>query len=158
MISIIAAMTKERVIGKNNSLPWNIPEDLQNFRKLTSGKTVIMGRKTFESIPKKFRPLPNRRNIVISMNMQPQQGIDVCNSVHEAIEKAKSYEEEAFIIGGSSIYEQTLPFAERMYLSLVKHNYEGDSYFPNFNKEEWSIESKKKFQDFELVTYVRKRK
>lgn len=149
-------MTKDRVIGRNNSLPWNIPEDMQNFKNLTSGKTVIMGRKTFESIPEKFRPLPNRHNIIVSRNMSLQPGIDVCKSVHEAIEKAKSYGKETFIIGGSSIYEQTLPLADKMYLSLVKKKYEGDSYFPNFNKDGWIVESRKDFQEFELLTYVRK--
>ncbi|SRR3989338_5701694 len=154
-ITIIAAMTKEMIIGKDNSLPWSIPEDLQNFKKLTSGKTVIMGRKTFESIPQKFRPLPNRHNIVISRNMPLQEGVDVCASVQEALEKAKSYGQEAFIIGGSSIYEQTLPLADKMHLSLVKKSYQGDSYFPNFNKQEWKIIEKKDFQEFELVTYIR---
>ena len=155
-ITIIAAMTKERIIGRNNSLPWNIPEDMQNFKRLTSGKTVIMGRKTFESIPAKFRPLPNRHNIVISSNMPPQEGVEVCSSVQEALEKAKSYGKEAFIIGGSSIYQQTLPIATKMYLSLVKKDYQGDSYFPNFNKQEWIVKERQDFQEFELITYVRK--
>lgn len=158
MVTVIAAMTNERVIGKDNSLPWRIPEDMQNFKKLTSGKTVIMGRKTFESIPEKFRPLPNRHNVVISSNMPSQEGVDICASIPEALEKAKSYGKEVFIIGGASLYEQTLPLADRMHLSLVKNNYEGDSYFPKFNKDEWVVESKKDFQDFELVTYVKKHK
>lgn len=149
-------MTKEGVIGKDNSLPWKIPEDLQNFKNVTSGKTVIMGRKTFESIPEKYRPLPNRHNIIISRSMSSQEGIDVCRSVKEALEKAESYGKEVFIIGGSSIYEQTLPSADKMYLSFVKKDYQGDTYFPKFNKEEWTVENKKEFQEFELVTYIRK--
>ena len=149
-------MTKDRVIGRNNSLPWNIPEDMQNFKQLTTGNTVIMGRKTFESIPENFRPLPNRHNIIISRNMDAQEGIDVCKNVPKALEKAKSYGKEIFVIGGSSIYEQTLPLADKMYLSLVKKDYEGDTYFPNFNKDEWIIEDRKDFTEFEMVTYVRK--
>ena len=156
MVSIIVGMTKDRVIGKDNSLPWHIPEDLKNFKELTTENAVIMGRKTWESIPEKFRPLPNRNNIVISRNMNSLEGIDVCSSVEEALEKAKSYDKEIFIIGGSSIYEQFLPLTDKMYISYLKEEYAGDTYFPNFNKEDWEIIERKDFAEFEFIVYERK--
>ena len=155
MIAIIVGMTKNRVIGKNNSLPWHIPEDLKNFKEITINNTIIMGRKTWESIPEKFRPLPNRNNIVISRNLSVA-GIDICPSVEEALEKAKSYQKEIFIIGGTSIYEQFLHLANKMYISYLKKEYSGDTYFPNFNKENWKIIERKDFAEFELVIYQKK--
>ena len=153
MISIIAAMTKKRVIGIKHKLPWNIPEELKNFKRLTSGNTVIMGRKTFESIG---RPLPNRNNIVVSRSMQASEGITVCGDLNEAVEKGKSFGKEIFIIGGASIYEQAIEFADKMYLSFVKKDVEGDAYFPEFNQDEWSVEKKEEHPEFELVVFVRK--
>ncbi|MBT5342199.1 dihydrofolate reductase [Candidatus Woesearchaeota archaeon] len=156
MINIIVGMTKNRVIGKDNSLPWHLPEDLKNFKALTENNTVIMGRKTWESIPEKFKPLPNRNNIVISKNMLPIDNVDVCKSIEEALEKAKSYQKEIFIIGGSSIYEQFLPITDKMYISYLKNDYAGDTYFPNFNKENWEIIERKDFTEFEFVIFQRK--
>ena len=146
-------MTKSRVIGKDNQLPWNISEDLQNFKKLTLEKTVLMGRKTFDSIG---RPLPKRNNLVLSRSMPSQEGIIVCSSIEQSIEKAKQYNQDLFIIGGSTIYQQFLPYANKMYLSYIKQEYEGDTYFPEFNKEDWEIESTQDFQEFEFVVYRRK--
>ena len=147
---IIAAMTQNRVIGKDNSLPWNLPQDLQNFKKLTSGNTIVMGRKTFDSIG---RALPNRNNIVISRSSLSIEGVDVCNSVASAIDKARSYGKDIFIIGGATIYEQILPLADKMILSFVKEDYQGDTFFPKFNKEDWIVENKEDFEKFEVVTY-----
>ena len=151
---MIAGMTKSRIIGKNNQLPWNIPEDLQNFKRLTSGKTVLMGRKTFDSIG---RPLPNRNNIVLSRSMSPQEKVIVCRTIEESILQAKQFDQDLFVIGGSTIYQQFLPIANKMYLSYIKQEYEGDSYFPNFNKEDWGIEMKQDFSEFEFVIYRRKK-
>ncbi len=153
MMSIIVAMDKNRVIGKNNRIPWHISEEVKNFKKLTTGNTVIMGRKTFESIGK---PLPKRNNIVISSSMQQTQGIDVCKTIEEGIMKAKSYGKDIFIIGGGTVYEQTLSLADKMYISYVKGEYDGDAFFPEFDEKEWHIEKKEEFPDFELVIYVRK--
>ncbi len=153
MITIIAAMTASRVIGKDNKLPWNLKEDLQNFKRLTSGNTVIMGRKTFESIG---RPLPNRNNIVVSQSMNPMQGIDVCRDVDEALQKAASYGKEIFIIGGAAIYAATLPYADRMILSHVKKEYAGDTYFPAFNEEGWNLKKLQEYAEFDVVEYRRK--
>lgn len=152
MISIIAAMTKNRVIGRNNRLPWHLSDDLKNFKKLTVGNTVIMGRKTFESIGK---PLPDRNNIVISSSMPPAENIIVAKTIEEALQKAESFNREIFIIGGASVYVQSLPFADRLYLSFIKKDYDGDAYFPEFNMKEWKIENKKDFPDFELVIFAR---
>jgi dihydrofolate reductase len=153
MINIIAAMGKNRVIGKNNKLPWHISDDLKNFKKLTSNNVVIMGRKTFESIGK---PLPNRVNIVISSSMPQTEGIIVCNDVPSALEKARSYNKEIFIIGGATIYQQTIPWADRMYLSYVKGDYDGDAFFPQYDESKWKIDHKEQFTDFELIVYVKK--
>jgi len=153
MINIIAAMAKNRVIGCDNKLPWHIHEDLQNFKRLTSGNVVIMGRKTFESIGK---ALPNRVNIVISSSMPQKEGIIVCKTVEEALQKAESYDKEIFIIGGATVYQQTIPLADRMYLSYVKGDYHGDAFFPEFDESKWKIAEKTDFPEFELVVYVKK--
>lgn len=153
MINIIAAMSKNRVIGKDNKLPWHIHDDMKNFKKLTSGNVVIMGRKTFESIGK---PLPNRVNIVISSSMPETEGIIVCHDIPSALEKARSYNKEIFIIGGATIYQQTIPWADRLYLSYVKGDYDGDAFFPQYDESLWRVEKREDFPDFELVTYVKK--
>ena len=153
MINIIVAMDKNRVIGKNNQLPWHISDELKNFKKFTTGNTILMGRKTFESIG---RPLPNRNNVVISTSLQPTEGIDVCKNIEEGITKAKSYEKDIFIIGGAQIYKQMLPLVEKMYISYIKKEYDGDVFFPEFDENEWQIESRQDFPEFELVIYVRK--
>ena len=152
-IIIIAGMTKSRVIGKNNQLPWNIPEDLQNFKKHTLNKTILMGRKTYESIG---RPLPKRNNVILSRTMPPQEGIHVVNNIPAAINLSKELNQDLFIIGGSTIYKQVLPYANKMYLSYIKQEYEGDTYFPEFNQEDWEIESTEKFIEFEFKIYRRK--
>ncbi len=154
MIAIIVGLTKQKVIGKNNDLPWRISEDLKNFKKHTNDCTVIMGRKTYESIG---RPLPNRNNIVISRSMLETEGIDVCSSVEEAIEKAKEYGKDTFVIGGSTIYKQFLPVVDKLYMSWIKEDYEGDTYFPEFNLDEWEPEHKEDFDDFEFIIYKRKK-
>ncbi|MDD9953136.1 MAG: dihydrofolate reductase [Candidatus Woesearchaeota archaeon] len=151
MIALIAAMTTDRVIGHQNTLPWHIPEDLKHFKETTRGKTVVMGRKTYESLGK---PLPNRHNIVISTTLNAD--VDVCTSVDAAIAKAQTYDEDIFIIGGATIYEQTLDLVDKMYISYVKGEYEGDSYFPEFDEANWEIEEKKEYDKFDLVVYRRK--
>ena len=151
---IIAAMTSgKRVIGKDGKLPWDIPEDLKNFRRLTANSTVIMGRKTFESIG---RPLPKRDNIVVSSKMEQQEGVVVCKSVEEAVETAKGFGRETFVIGGSGIYKAFLPVADKMYLSFVKKEYDGDVCFPEFDESEWNIESEEDFGEFVFRVFVRK--
>lgn len=134
VISIIAAMGKNRIIGKNNSLPWKLTEDMKRFKELTAGKPVIMGRKTFESIG---RHLPNRLNIVVTHDRNYKaEGCIVANSAEEAL-KAAEGNEEIMVIGGAQIYKEFLPIANKMYLTLINENFEGDAYFPDYNKNEW---------------------
>lgn len=131
-ISIIAAVSKNNVIGKAKKLPWHLPADLKHFKEITSGHTVIMGRKTFESIG---RPLPNRRNIVVTRNTNLKaDGIEVVHSIEQANELTKN-EDEIFIIGGAEIYNQSLPSAEKIYLTRVNIDVEGDAYFPELGNE-----------------------
>ena len=134
MISIIAAVADNGVIGKDNQLIWHISEDLKFFKHRTSGHAVIMGRKTFESIGK---ALPNRRNIVISRS--PQQatipGVEWAESFEKALEMTS--QEEAFVIGGGEIYRLALPYADRLILTEVHHNFEGDTLFPPWDKSCW---------------------
>lgn len=154
-IILIAAMTKRRVIGKNNTLPWNIPEELQHFRTQTLDSTVIMGRKTYDSIG---RLMPKRNNIIVSRSPLTIPGADVCSSLPEAIKKAKTYNKTIFIIGGAQIFKEALDnkLADKMYISYIKHDYDGDTYFPEFDETEWAIEKKEDHKEFEFVVYERK--
>jgi dihydrofolate reductase len=129
---VVAISTQTRAIGKNNDLLWHIPDDLQHFKKVTLGHPIIMGRKTFDSIG---RVLPDRTNIVITRNeVWSHEGVTVCHSLEEALATAGKLDtEEIVVIGGSHIFEQALPFADRMYLTLVDDAKEGDVYFPAFD-------------------------
>lgn len=137
-ISMIAAMSENRVIGSGNDIPWRIPGEQKRFRSLTTGKALIMGRKTYESIGK---ALPNRRNIVISHNNSySAAGCEVVHSLEEALELLKT-ESEVFIGGGEAIYRAALPYAHRIYLTTVHLQLSGDTYFPELGSEFHSIES-----------------
>lgn len=136
MIKMIAAVSKNHQIGKDNELPWHISEDLKYFRKITSGQAVLMGRKTFESIG---RPLPNRRNIVLTRNAtfnseDNAKGIEVVHTLEEALALCKTLE-QVFIIGGGQIYSAFLPYADELYLTLVDKEIDGDTDFPSFEKD-----------------------
>jgi len=136
-ISIIAAYGRNREIGLKNELLWHISEDLKRFKRITSGHAVIMGRLTFDSIGKKA--LPNRRNIVLSKGSKDEtSGVEYARSIPEAIAMVGG-EEEVFILGGGKIYEQFLPYTDKMYLTEVHESYTGDSFFPNFDPEEWDV-------------------
>jgi dihydrofolate reductase len=151
-IKIITAMTKRGVIGKGNQLPWNIPDELKNFRQLTQGHTVIMGSKTFESIGK---PLPNRHNIVLSQEPQMIESVDVCTSVEQALKVAQSYGKDIFVIGGAYTYAQFLDTTDMLYISYIKHDYEGDVYFPAVDWKQWSAAERKDYSEFEFIVYQR---
>lgn len=139
IISLIAALTENRVIGKNNDLPWHLPDDMKYFMKTTSGHHVIMGRKNYESIPEKFRPLPNRTNIVVTRQKNYRaENCQVVNSLEEALQIAQTAnQQEVFIIGGAEIYRQGFPKATRLYLTEIDGVVEGDTYFPEFDKINW---------------------
>lgn len=159
MFSIIACISKvHRAIGYKNRLLYAIPSDMTRFRMLTTGHTIIMGRKTFESLPN--GALPNRRNIVISKTREQITGCEVCSSLEEAI-GSKETSDECFIIGGASIYEQALPFADKLYLTIVEKEPEhADTFFPEINPAEWEMTEKEMRNEnglpFTFLTLYRK--
>lgn len=158
MVSLIVGMTKDRVIGNKGTLPWHIPDDLKNFKGITEGNVVIMGRKTWDSLPTKFKPLPNRINLVVSSSLENRSGIIVCRSLEEALQKARGFKKEICIIGGATIYQQALPLVQKMYISIIKKEVAGDTFFPNFNKEEWKVAEEKEFPEFMFAIYERKQR
>jgi dihydrofolate reductase len=134
ILSIITAMDRNQLIGSNNQLPWHLPADFAHFRAMTMGKPVLMGRKTFESIGK---PLPGRTNIVLSRNPDIQfEGVNCVGDVKDAIALVPDAE-EMMVIGGSAIYQMLLPQVERMYLTYVDAEFEGDAWFPDFDISQW---------------------
>ncbi len=144
IVSAIAAMSKNRVIGKENRLPWHLPQDLKHFKEITLGHTVIMGRKTFQSIG---RALPGRRNVVISRQKDFNgPGIQVFDSISEALKSCEG-EDEAFIIGGEEIYRLAMPFLDRLYLTVIDQMIEGDAYFPEFSQGSYQETSRQDFQE-----------
>lgn len=142
IISLIAAVASNNVIGSKGDLPWHLPLDLKFFSDTTKGHYVIMGRKNFDSIPEKYRPLPGRPNIVVTRNPNfIHNNVTVLTSIDEAIEFARiNGEEEVFIIGGGDIYKQTIDMADKIYLTHIDAEPEGDTYFPTFNEQEWHKE------------------
>ena len=149
MISIIVAVAANGVIGDNNSLLWHISEDLRNFKRITSGHPVIMGRKTFESLG---RPLPNRTNVVVSRTATAIDGCRVAASLDEAIAMF-SADEEAFIIGGAQIYAQAHDAADKIYITRVGRDYEGDTSFPEWDATRWRLTSREEFPRGEKYPY-----
>lgn len=141
ILSVIVAMAHNRVIGLNNQMPWHLPADLAWFKKNTLNKPVIMGRKTFESIG---RPLPNRHNIVISRQIESSDNkisnVSWVKSIDEAISLAQAQQpDEVFIIGGGNIYQQVLPLIDRLYLTHIDAELQGDTYFPDYLPEQWQV-------------------
>jgi dihydrofolate reductase len=134
-LSIIVAMDRNRVIGKNDTLPWHISSDLQHFKKITMGKPIVMGRKTHESIG---RPLPGRENIILTRDKNYNaEGCTVLQSLNAIFEHCKD-KEEVMITGGSEVYKMTLAQASRLYLTEVHTEIEGDTFFPEFDRDEWN--------------------
>lgn len=148
-LSLIVAMTQNHVIGKDNQMPWHLPADLAWFRKNTTGKPVIMGRKTFESIG---RPLPKRTNIVLSRNPFEHEGVLWANSMQSAVNFAKDFS-EIMLIGGGELFKQCLPQAERLYLTIIQTELEGDTFFPELNWAEWQIEHEEHYYADEKNAY-----
>jgi len=136
-LALVVAMTPDRVIGLNGDMPWHIPEDLKHFRRVTMGHTIIMGRKTHESIG---RALPRRQNIVITRNKDARfEGCTVAHSLEEAIQLARDTgDDEPRVIGGGTIYTLALPIATKLFLSEVELDVEGDTYFPSFERADWT--------------------
>lgn len=135
LISFVVAVDKNNLIGGNNQLVWHLPADLRHFKDITSGHAIIMGRKTFESMG---RPLKNRRNIVITRQTVEIPGCEVVHSLQEALDLCKG-DQEVFVIGGAEIFRQAMPVAGRIYLTRIHHAFEGDTYFPEPDKNKWEI-------------------
>jgi len=137
IISFVVAMDLNRLIGDGDGLPWRLPDDMRHFRRITMGKPVLMGRKTYESIPARFRPLSGRSNIVLTC--QETYYAPGCTIVHTlaAALAAAAGEPEIMVIGGAVLYEQLLPQADRLYLTLVEGEFEGDVYFPYLDMTQW---------------------
>ena len=162
MLSIIVAKAKNNVIGKNNELIWNLPEDLKRFKQLTTGHTIIMGRKTFESLG---RVLPNRKHIIFSQN--PDFKVDDPNVeiVHSMLQIQEYIEndEENFVIGGAMIYNLLMPYVTKLYVTQIDKEFEGDAFFPKIDEEKWKeieripgIKDEENSLDYEFITYEKK--
>jgi len=161
MLSIVVAKSKNNIIGKDNKLIWNLPEDLKRFKELTTGHTIIMGRKTFESIG---RVLPNRKHIIFSQNPDlniEKENVQVVHSLLE-IQELIEGKEEAFVIGGSMIYNFLMPYVQKMYVTEIDEEFDGDSFFPKINTDNWKeveriqgIKNEQNNLDYQFVTYKR---
>ncbi|SEM81941.1 dihydrofolate reductase [Mesobacillus persicus] len=161
MISLIWAMDENRVIGSYNKLPWHLPEDLKFFKRVTMGHPIVMGRKTHESIGK---PLPGRENVIITRDRQYRsEGCTVLHTIDELLDFASKTDEEVFVIGGAEIFKEIIPHADRLYLTMIHHQFEGDTFFPSFHIDEWELESRemgekneKNPYEYEFLIYKRK--
>ncbi|HKC66702.1 MAG TPA: dihydrofolate reductase [Bacteroidia bacterium] len=164
VLSIIVAVAQNNVIGKNNTLIWNLPADMKFFKEKTKGHVIITGRKNYESIPEKFRPLPDRINVVITRQADYKApGAIVVPSIEAAIEYVKQHHanEEIFIIGGAEIYKQTIAICNKIYLTRIHHSFEGDAFFPELtadwkliHSEDISPDEKNKYP-FAFQTWIR---
>lgn len=159
MINIIAAISRNRVIGENGQLPWKLPEDMRHFVKITSGCPVVMGRKTFESIGK---PLKNRTNIILTRDANYQK--EGCLTYHDILRVIDDFaRENLMVIGGEEIYKLFLPYTDRIYLTYIDQDFQGDTFFPNFEDEKWVKESEERgikneenSYDYYFQTFVKK--
>ena len=155
-IIIIAAVAKNGVIGKDGKIPWHIKKDFQHFKELTSGYPVIMGRKTWESLPDNAKPLPGRENIVLTFNKDYNPpGTIIKYSFEDALEHCKD-KKKAFICGGASVYKIGLKVADRLELTRVNKDYDGDTYFPEVDWNEWDLVKEENHEDYSFVSYARK--
>lgn len=155
--SLIAAVAKNNCIGKDNKLPWNIPEDLKHFKDLTMGKTVLMGQTTFESILGYLgKPLPGRKTVVITNNPDfiPPEGVRVVHSLNEMFNTLK--DEDVFVCGGASIYRQTINNVDTLYITHVNQTVEGDVFFPEIDKNIWQEAEREDHKGFSFAKYIKK--
>ena len=165
-ISIIVAVGSNRAIGKNNTLIWHLPADMKFFKEKTTGHCIITGRKNYESIPEKFRPLSNRTNIIITRQLDYHApGTIITKSVQEAIEKAKQLsDKEVFIIGGGDIFRQSLHLADTLYITEIEESFDADVFFPELDKQQWQevsrtrvLRDERNKYNYSFVTYKRKK-
>jgi len=151
------AIAKNGVIGGDNDLPWYLPEDLKHFKEITMGHTVLMGRKTYDSIIKRLgKPLPGRINVVITRqeDFQAQGGVLVFHSLEQALDALKK--DDIYIIGGAQIFASALPLAQKMHVTHVHKDYKGDVYFPEIDWKEWDMLDQEPHDEFTFATYIRK--
>lgn len=162
MISLLVAMSRDHVIGFENDMPWNLPNDLKFFKEKTTGHSIIMGRKTFESIG---RVLPNRKNIVLTRGgTELPNEVEIVHDLDVVLQWNNQHpKEEYFVVGGGNIYKQFLPYADRMYITLIDEAFEGDTVFPEFSEAEWELTSKEQGlkneanpYDYHFLQYDRK--
>ncbi len=153
MIALIAAVAQNNCIGKNGQLPWHMPEDLAHFKLLTTSKVVLMGRKTWESLPEKFRPLPNRLNIVITRQTDfvVPTGVEKYSSIAAAL--AAHTDENVMVIGGAEMYRATIDLADTLYITHIHENVDGDAFFPTIDDSIWKKTEVESHAKFDLVTY-----
>ena len=161
-INIIVALGIQNQIGLNGTMPWHLSDDLKNFKKITSGHTIIMGRKTFESIGK---ALPRRMNFVLTSNPKSISDYEICSfkDLDKAIKKAQIYDNEIFVIGGASVFEEALKIADKLIVTHVNYDGKADTFFPRLNYNKWEKESSLFFNknehnqyDFKIITYIKK--
>ena len=162
MLSIIVAVAKNNVIGKDNKLIWHLPEDLKRFKKITTGHTIIMGRKTFESLG---RILPNRKHVILCNDMEmniENENVEILEDI-SMLDKYIESEEEHFVIGGATIYKLLMPYAKKLYVTSIYEEFEGDVYFPEISEEKWEVVEREKGLknaenpfDYEYITFERK--
>ncbi|MXS85814.1 dihydrofolate reductase [Nitrosomonas sp. HPC101] len=134
-LAILAAVAANRVIGRNNSLPWHLPADLKHFKQLTIGQIVVMGRRTYDSIGK---PLPGRTNVVLTRQHHPDvPGIITAHSIQEILDHFAQDDRQIFIIGGADLYQQTLPICQHLYLTEIQQDFAGDTFFPEYDRADW---------------------
>ena len=153
-ISVIAAVAENLCIGKNNRLPWNIPEDLKHFKEMTLGKVVVMGQNTFESILGYIgKPLPNRTNVVLTFDesYHAPEGVKIFNSIDKVL--AAFFNDDIFFAGGASIYKQTIDLADTLYITHVHQVVDGDVFFPEIDKNKWRETEREDHDGFSFVTY-----
>ncbi|MEH7388572.1 dihydrofolate reductase [Bacillus sp. JJ1521] len=142
MISLLVAMDKNQLIGKDNDLPWRLPADLAYFKRVTMGHPIFMGRKTYDSIG---RPLPGRENIIVTRDTSYEaEGCKVIHSIDDIVKMSEETEKELFVIGGAEIFKEILRHSDRLYITEIEEEFEGDTYFPAFDKTEWKVISKEK--------------
>jgi len=161
-INIIVAMGKQNQIGLNGTMPWHLSNDLKNFKKITSGHTIIMGRKTYQSIGK---ALPKRLNFVLTTNPKSISDYEICTfkNLEKAIKKAQLFDDEIFIIGGASIFEEAMKLADKLIITHVDYNGKADTFFPKFDFNQWKKTTKTSFYkdehnqyNFEIINYIKK--
>ncbi|XMB87211.1 dihydrofolate reductase [Mycoplasmatota bacterium WC44] len=157
MISIIVAHDKNRLIGKNNSLPWHYSEDLKYFKNTTLNQTILMGSSTLQSIIDFLgKPLPKRHTLLLTRKNESPYDVEVVNSIEDVVEEYKDSSKELFICGGKSVYEQFMQYTDRLYITHIDAEHEGDTYFPEYELNDWNLIKETKIDNLYFCVYERK--